>query len=128
MKNQSANQHIFKKMELTKRDKKAARIIIDKGLQKEYEKTLAGADVIIRDWQAGRLPNREAYGTLYQHVKDRDKLIAWRYDKMGGSQYINIVAVQYYEGLVGDEDIETLSDDAQAILMRWIALRRENES
>ena len=48
-------------MELSKKNKKIARQIIEKGLQKDYALALLEADTVLHNWKNKTLDNREAY-------------------------------------------------------------------
>ena len=81
-------------MELSKADKKAAREIIEKGLQQEFANGLDRSYQILADWKAGNKGTRDTYHALYGHIRDYDKHIARRYDNMSGSKYLFIIAGQ----------------------------------
>lgn len=99
-------------IELTKKDKKIARAIIEMGLQKDYAIAITKADAIINDWKNKKLDNREAYLALYARIHKSDKLIARRYDNMSGSKYIYIIAGQLIDGIIEEDDLNEFSDDA----------------
>ncbi len=63
-------------MELSKKDKKVAREIIEKGLQKELENGLLMAEKVLAKWKENVLNNREAYLDLYGKITKLDKHIA----------------------------------------------------
>jgi len=62
-------------MELSKNDKRIARQVIEKGLQKEYALALQTAGDIFQDWEREKLDNRGAYMKLYRHIVD----CSWKY-------------------------------------------------
>lgn len=99
-------------IELSKKDKKAIREIIEKGLMREFERGLDKTGNIITNWRNQKKDNRETYHELYKHVSTFDKHIARRYDDMSGSSYIYITAAQLFDGLIDEEDLKTLSDEA----------------
>lgn len=99
-------------MELSKKDKKACREIIELGLQKECAKGLADADSVLKDWKSKSLNNHESYLALYECIYDFDKHIAKRYDRITGSRYLDIIAAQWYEGYVSENDLSELSAEA----------------
>ena len=98
-------------IELSKKDKKAIREIIEKGLMKEFEKGLEKTEKIISNWRNQKEDNRETYHKLFKHIRTFDKHIAQRYDDMRGSNYIYIVAAQLHENLIDEEDLKMLSDE-----------------
>ncbi len=100
-------------MELSKKDKKKAREIIESGLKKEFNNALSEADNILSDWKAGKTDNPDTYHSLYKHIKDFDKLLAWRYDRLSGSKYLFVIAAQLNDGVITENDLIELSDDVQ---------------
>lgn len=99
--------------ELTKREKKIAREIIDKGLQIEYTNALNDADNVIQNWKNKITDNREAYHLHYKTVKDHDKHIARRYDGMRGSSYIYIIAAQLADKIISKNDLKEFREEIQ---------------
>ncbi len=103
-------------MELSKKDKKTAREIIEAGLQKEFAKGLFDADTILTEWKNKAIDNREAYYSLYKQIASFDKHIARRYDDMKGSTYLFIIAAQLSDGIISENDLDEFSEEAiQAI-------------
>jgi hypothetical protein len=98
-------------MELSKKDKKTAREIIEKGLQKEYAKGLFQFDSILNKWKDESLNNREAYLLLCKKLISYDKHIAGRYDRMTGSRYIFIIAAQLQDGIISENDLKDFSEE-----------------
>jgi len=99
-------------MELSKKDKKVAREIIELGLQKELAKGLAEADSILKDWKSKSLNNHESYLALYKHINELNDRIADRYDRITGSKYLCIIAAQLYEGYISENDLSEFSGEA----------------
>ncbi len=97
-------------MELSKKDKKAARKIIEIGLQREFEKGLSSFNTILEDWKEKKQDNQKSYLLLYKTIINFDKHIAQRYNNMTGSKYFSIVASQLYNGIITQEDIKELSE------------------
>lgn len=98
-------------MELSKKDKKIAREMIEKGVQIEFSNGLNEANAVIKKWENRTLENREAYHLLFKTIKNFDKHIAQRYDVMTGSRYFETVVVLYAEGIITDEDIMNFSPE-----------------
>jgi len=96
-------------MELSKKDKKVAREIIEKGVQIEFANGLSEAGTIIKKWENHGLENSEAYHLLVKTVKDFDKHIARRYDALTGSRYFLTVVDLYADGIITDEDTKNFS-------------------
>src|SRR6266487_4485489 len=74
--------------ELTKKDKRIARELTEKGLQIEFQQGLQQFDAILQKWKNEQQDNRDAYHHLYKSVRDFDKHIARRYDNIKGSTYL----------------------------------------
>jgi hypothetical protein len=98
-------------MELSKKDKKVAREIIEKGVQIEFANGLNQADAVIQKWKNNHLGNREAYHLLFKKIKDFDKHIARRYDAMRGSRYFLTVANLFADRIITEEDIKDFSKE-----------------
>ena len=108
--------------ELTKREKKIAREIIEKGVQAEFKAGLEKAKQVIGDWEQGKLDNREAYHKMFKNIKEQDKKISRRYDGIGGSDYLLTVATILYDEQITEEDIEDFSEEAKRTILAWISL------
>jgi hypothetical protein len=100
-------------MDLSKSDKKAARIIIEKGILKEFDNGLKEFSKILKDWEEKKSDNRETYHTLYRSVRDFDKHIAHLYDNMTGSHYLFIIIAQLQNGVIDDSDLAGLSEETR---------------
>jgi hypothetical protein len=100
-------------MELSKANKKAARQIIEIGLQNEFRNGLTIAAAVIKEWESKGGDNKEYYYSLYSKIKDFDKHIARRYDAMKSSDYLFIMAAQLREGFITESDLAHLSEDVR---------------
>ena len=109
-------------MELSKKDKKAAREIIETGLQKEFAKGLFAADTILTEWKNKATKNSEAYSSLYQQITRFDKHIARRYDNMKGSTYLIIIAAQLRDGIISENDLDEFSEEVRQAVKRIVEL------
>ena len=78
-------------LELTKSQKKIARQVIEKGLQKEYIDGIIKLDNIISKWKINVLTNRDAWFELCKELTKHDDHIANRYNNMGGSKYLYVI-------------------------------------
>ena len=102
-------------MELSKRDKKAAREVIDKALQRDFQRGLLEFDAILAKWKNQEVDNRQSYYDIYSSVKKFDKYIARRYDDLRGSTYYILGLL--HDGIIQEEDLSGFSDEvAQAII------------
>jgi hypothetical protein len=98
---------------LSKKEKKVAREIIEKGLQIEYAKALSDADTVLQNWKDKGADNRDSYHSLFRTVKDNDKHIARRYDGMTGSSYVYIIAAQLADGIITVDDLKEFREETQ---------------
>ncbi|MFA5973707.1 MAG: hypothetical protein WC780_15255 [Lentimicrobiaceae bacterium] len=105
-------------MELSKKDKKTAREIIEAGLQKEFAKGLFDADSILSKWKNKAIDNRDAYHSLYRQITGFDKHIARRYDDMTGSKYLFIIAAQLRDGVISENDLDGFSEEVRQAIQR----------
>jgi len=106
--------------ELSKREKKIAWQIIQKGVQAEYAAALQTAETIITEWKNGALPNREAYHELYRTIQEHDKLISKRYDRVSGSHYLMTVAAIYFDKQITEEDLKDFSTQTKQEIETFI--------
>jgi len=105
-------------MELSKKDKKTAREIIEAGLQKEFAKGLFDADAILDKWKNKSTTNQEAYHSLYKQIIGFDKHIARRYDDMKGSTYLFIIAAQLRDGIISENGLNEFSEEVRQAVIR----------
>ena len=106
-------------MELSKSDKKNARILMDKGILKEIEICNASVLAILTDWKNDKNETRETYGKVYEIVKKNDKYIASNYDGISGIQYFDTVLNLYCKGLVTEEDLKPFSETIRERLITF---------
>ena len=64
-------------------------------------------------WKNKLIDNRDAYCKLYNYIIDFNKHIISIYDRITGSNYIFIIAAQLYNGVISEEDMKELSEDAK---------------
>jgi hypothetical protein len=102
--------------ELTKHEKKIARILIDKGTDIEFRIALEQVDKIITEWKKGGMDNRTTYHKMYKKVDEQDSRISNRYDGLTGSRYLITVANIYIDGQIDEADIKDFSEQTKAIL------------
>ena len=108
-------------MELTKSQKKTAREIIEKGLQKEFAKGLSDADQILTDWKNNPTSNnKDSYQALFKSVDDFDEHIALRYDGMTGSSYLLVIIGQLRDGFITDKDLKDFPEELQQKIKAFI--------
>lgn len=111
--------------DLSKKEKKIAREIIEKGLQAEYKAGIMQLHDIIDQWKPNLPDHRETYHKLYKTLTDFDKHIALRYDHMSGSKYLIIIAGQLANKVISKNDLKEFSDETCEIIVRWSKINDE---
>lgn len=106
--------------ELTKSQKKTARLVMDRGLQNHYSKALYDVEMIIQKWHNGLFKDTtEAYTHLYQCVKRNDKNIARIYSAKGGSRWVEVMALQLADGVITTEDLKDFDEEVRKTILQW---------
>jgi hypothetical protein len=108
--------------ELSRSDKQTARNIIDKGLEKEIEKSISELEQLIGECRERKIPVREAWRQLYHSIKKNDKHISSRYDGLSGSRYDAVLAAQLKEGVITTADLEGLEEEIKSTVIRWSSI------
>jgi len=106
--------------ELPKSQKKIAREIIEKGLQREYQNGIGKVDAIIEKWKSGKLDNQKAYLSIYKKLKSHRNHLARRYDNMSGSKYLMIISGQVADGIISFDELSELDDQARQVIQNWL--------
>lgn len=109
--------------ELTKREKKLARELIEKGLLEEFKRGLTSFDAILQQWKTEGGDIKQHYCKIFSAVKDFDKHIARRYDGMRGSRYLDTVAYQLIDELYDVSEIDGFSPEAKDTILRMARIR-----
>ena len=104
-------------IELTKKQKKIARELIDLGLQRECQSFKKEIEQFTGSskWKTGN--PKELYHKLYEIVTIFDKHIARRYNDLSGSHYFNTVLGLFYNEILKPEDIARFDIDVQNELL-----------
>lgn len=105
-------------MELLKADKKVAREVIEKALQKDLAESLEKTDVLIQKWKNEILNNKETYYALFDHVNMFDKYIARRYDNQRGSTYLTTIIGLFMDKIIDERDLVDFSIDVQEYIKK----------
>ncbi len=105
---------------LTKREKKIARELIEKGLIAEFESGLSGFDKVLNKWKTKQLGTKNAYYELYDSVKNFDKHIGRRYDGMSGSNYLITVINLVSDGIIDVNDTNQFESKTREIISRFL--------
>ena len=103
--------------ELSKKEKKIARVCIDKGLDAAFKKGLENCEAVIRDWRQKKFSShKEAYHKIFKAITDLDEAIARRYDGLTGSRYLVTVVQLFLEKVITEDDIKELSEETKAVI------------
>jgi hypothetical protein len=103
--------------ELSKKEKKIARVCIDKGLDMAFKDGLVKSESVISDWRQGKFSsNKEAYHKLYKMITDTDDAIGKRYDGLTGSRWLITVAQLFAEKTITEDDIKDFSDETKSVI------------
>jgi len=103
--------------QLSKTQKKIARIVMDKGLDNHYNRALKDAESILLKWHGGAFNNTEAYMNLFKSIRNNDKNISKIYDDKGGSRWVEILAMQLADRVITISDLQDFETDvAEAIV------------
>ena len=106
--------------DLTKAEKKVARVCIDKGLDAEFKEALEKVEMVTKKWRAGEFENNKAaYHEMYKTLDEKNDAIAKRYDHLGGSRWLMAISQIYRDGYITDEDIGKFHEDTKITLKRW---------
>ncbi len=113
-------------LELSKSEKKLARLIINKGLQIEYANGIKKQNAIIEQWKHGEIEDKDAYMKLYKSLTNHDKHIARRYDDMRGSTYLFIIAGMLTDEIISIEEIDVFNEETKSRLISLSGIYEDN--
>jgi hypothetical protein len=113
--------------DLPKSQKKIARILMDKGLMREFENGINQVDSTILRWKNGELDNREAYHEIYKQITLFDKHIGKRYDHIGGSRYVEVLLGQLVDGIITIEELDDFDEKVRNDIIRLYRIITEEE-
>jgi hypothetical protein len=105
-------------LELSKKDKKAARLIIEKGLHREFENGIIELEKIIGQWRDQKISGQETWGKLYVSLNSHKRHIARRYDGLRGSRYQVTIVSQLTDGVINADDLESLNEETRVNILR----------
>ncbi len=112
--------------DLNKKDKKIARLAIDKGIEAKYKEGIEKMETVITEWRNRKLNAQDAYLKLYDTLQKHDKEITERYNDLGGSKYLFTVAAILHQGYISEEDVKEFSDEAKEQMNQWVAFWKRN--
>jgi hypothetical protein len=104
--------------QLSKSQKKIARIVMDKGLDTHYYNALKDAESILSKWHGGAFKNNaEAYMNLFKSIEDNDNNIERIYDDKGGSRWVEVMAMQLANGVIGTDDLKDFDQEVKDAIL-----------
>lgn len=105
--------------DFSKADKKAARIVIDLAVQRDFNRVLDEYYELLSKWKTEKPADaRLTYGSLYKMVRENDKYIAGRYDCLSGSIYFNTITGLLIDEILFEEDLIAFSLEAKQKLLK----------
>ena len=113
--------------DLSKRERKIARALIEQSVEKEFETGLKEAEAILVGWKNKKLSSREAFHKLRDHMNDFRKYLARRYDDRNTSHSTLLIAAILKDGYITEEDIKDFSEEAKEQIKRTIRFCQEND-
>jgi hypothetical protein len=103
--------------DLTKLEKKHARIVMDKGLEKEYREGLKLASEVLDQWHSDRLSMHEAYMKLIQGLEKINEGIGYRHNGKGGSRWVEVMASQLALDYISEEDLQPFREETKKVIL-----------
>lgn len=97
-------------VDLTKSEKKIARRLIDKALNKDYINGMEKIKKLIHRWEEDPSEPQKSYFALYQAVKRHDKALGRRFNGLTGSHYFTCIVNCFADGLLPEEDLDQFPD------------------
>jgi hypothetical protein len=92
--------------QLSNSQKKIARVVMDKGLDKNYGNALKEAESVLLKWSGGSFKdNKEAYMSLFNSIDRNDNKIAAIYNDKGGSRWVEVMAMQLADEVITINDL-----------------------
>lgn len=104
-------------MELPKNQKKHARALIERALQRECESFLNETKAWMNQPETEETPHKQ-YLKLFDRVYKFDKHIVRTYDNMSGSRYYLTVFRLFYDDVLTEEDLSLFSEEVRDELIQ----------
>ena len=108
--------------ELSKSEKKIARVLIDRGVESDKIAALEQTEKILADWKEGKIDLVSAYQKVIQNGEEWDQKIARRYDRLGGSRWLAVIAAIYVDGQITEDDIAGFSEKTKQVFYTIVSL------
>jgi hypothetical protein len=113
--------------DLTKPEKKHARIVMDQGLENEYQEGLKLASEALDQWHSDRLTTREAYMKLIQGLEKIDEGIGDRHNGKGGSRWVEVMASQLALDYISEVDLQPFREETKKVILMFSGKRSMKE-
>ncbi len=107
-------------IELSKSDKKAARKLIDLGVQREFATGIAKVKDMLADWSPDLEDHYPMYHAVFKQVNTFNKHIARRYDNLTGSSYFFKVVELLIDEVISKDEIGEFSEEIQEKLLFFL--------
>lgn len=112
-------------MELNKNQKKIARELLSRALEKECAAFLTHLENTLQQGKTGS--SHELYLKVYEKVDDFDSVLQYRYDGLSGSRYLVAIAGLFCDGVLSEKEVEALGGDVLQWLIEWKKTVRKEE-
>lgn len=109
-------------MELSKSQKKIARMLIEEAMQRECKAFMESVEQFVQQPERENETFHNKYIALYKKVHSFDKHFGKRYDGLGGSYYFITVVDLFYSNVLTIEDISQFDEEVQNQIMALKAL------
>ncbi len=110
--------------QLSKSQKKIARVVMDKGIDNHYINALKDVESILLKWHNGVFKDsREAYMNMFNCVQRNDNNIAEIYNDKGGSRWVEVMALQLADGVISTDDLNDFDPEVKDAIISMSNLR-----
>lgn len=99
-------------MELSKNQKKIARMLIDEAMQRECQLFLENIRSLLDKAAEDETPHSK-YLKLYKKVDTFDNYLAQQYDRLSGSRYLLTIVALFNDNILTEEDIAKFDKNTQ---------------
>ena len=114
-------------MELTKKERKIAHELIDKGIAEDFRRELLELDAILQKWKQEEGHNGDCFYTLYRNVREFNKWVGLRYDKIPGRLYIDTLIFQLVDGLYEPIELDEFRPEIKEHILLWVERRKKDK-
>lgn len=104
-------------IELTKKQKKQVRELIEIGLTRDYLDGIQRVKRICDSFHERKTDPKEFYHKLYSAIGSKDRDIARRYNNLTDSKYFIRLSLLLREGVLSKDEIQALDDELREKLL-----------